>query len=179
MLKFCNITENDLELVLKWRTQEEVTRYMFTDVENDLAAQRNWFKKISQDSSCRYWLMQYQTKQIGVIGITDINRLHRHCALSYYIGDNSFRGIGGIIPPYIYNYVFEKLAMNKILAEVMEGNEQVMKLHLLYGYRQVGVYKQHVYKYGRFHDVYVLELLRDEWEKRARKYKKYVAEFES
>lgn len=179
MLKFCNITEDDLELILSWRTKENVTKYMFSDVENDISAQRQWFQRISADSSCRYWMIHFQNQPIGVIGITDIDRNHKRCSLAYYIGNDTFRGIGGIIPPYVYNYIFQNLNMNKIVAEVMEGNEQVMKLHLLYGYRQVGVYKQHIFKYDTFHDVSVFELLKTDWENSAGKYKKCVASFES
>ena len=46
MINFRKITEDDLTLILRWRTDPEVTRYMSTDIEFDLEKQTNWFKQI-------------------------------------------------------------------------------------------------------------------------------------
>jgi hypothetical protein len=35
-MKFRKVREQDLELILKWLTRPEVTRYMYTDVEYDM-----------------------------------------------------------------------------------------------------------------------------------------------
>jgi UDP-4-amino-4,6-dideoxy-N-acetyl-beta-L-altrosamine N-acetyltransferase len=177
VLRFDHITENDLELILSWRTRENITQYMYTDISKDMEEQKKWYQWISSNPTCRYWLMYYQERPIGVIGITDIDVKNNRCSLTYYIGDEASRGIGGIIPPYIYNYIFTVLQFNKIIAEVMEGNERVMKLHQLHGYRQVGIYKEHIYKYDRYHDVTVLELLDSEWQRIGKRYKKCIANF--
>ncbi len=177
MLRFGKITEKDLELILSWRIKESVTRYMFSDIENDLNKQKEWYQRISFDSSCQYWMIYYEEQPIGVIGLTAIDKRNNHGFLAYYLGEEKSRGIGGIIPPYFYNYVFARLNLKKIIAEVMEGNENVMKLHLLNGYRQVGVLKEHIYKYERFHDVFLFELLDSEWAEKGRRYQKCLANF--
>jgi UDP-4-amino-4,6-dideoxy-N-acetyl-beta-L-altrosamine N-acetyltransferase len=177
MLRFDPIRDVDLELVLSWRTHPSITQYMYTDISPDMEEQRKWHQWISSNAACRYWLIHYQEKPIGVIGLTDIDAKHKRCSLTYYIGDETFRGIGGIIPPYVYNYVFTVLQFKKVIAEVMEGNEKVMKLHQLHGYRQVGIYKEHIYKYDRYHDVTVLELLDTEWQRIGKRYKKCNAHF--
>ena len=177
MLRFDHIREEDLELILSWRTHPNVTQYMYTDISNDIEGQKKWLQWISSDPACCYWLIHYQEKPIGVIGLTDIDAKNKRCSWTYYIGDETFRGIGGIIPPYLYNYIFNVLQFKKIIAEVMEGNERIMKLHQLHGYRQVGIYKEHIYKYDRYHDVTVLELLDTEWQRIGKKYKKCIAHF--
>ncbi|AJQ26096.1 UDP-4-amino-4,6-dideoxy-N-acetyl-beta-L-altrosamine N-acetyltransferase [Pelosinus fermentans] len=177
MLRFDPIREEDLELVLSWRTKQNITQYMYTDISKDLEEQKKWHQRISLDPTCCYWLIHYQEKPIGVIGLSEIDAKNKRCSLTYYIGDETVRGLGGIIPPYIYNYVFTVLQFKKIIAEVMEGNDQVVKLHQLHGYRHVGIYKEHIYKYDKYHDVTVLELLDVEWQRIGKRYKKCNAHF--
>jgi len=151
MLKFHKVKKKNLEQILKWRTLPKVTRFMVTDIENNIENQKNWFNKISGDKYQKYWIISYQSKDIGVIYLTKINYESKHCTWGYYIGEPNQSGIGGIIPPYLYNYVFLEMKFNKIIAEVMEGNEKLMKLHEIHSYRFVGKYKNHIYKNGNYY----------------------------
>lgn len=177
MLKFSKIQEEHLPLLLAWRTDPDVTRYMFTDVANDMDAQNKWYQKSLTDESSRYWIISYQDKYIGALYLTDIDRSNKRCSWGYYIGEAEHRSLGGFIPLYLYNYVFHELKFRKIVAEVMAGNEDVMKMHEMFGYRFVGRYENHIYKYDQYHDVFIYELLADTWNA-SKKYKRFVAEFE-
>lgn len=178
MLKFVKMREEHLPLVLKWRTLPEVTRYMFTDIDNDMRKQELWYKRISLDSANRYWIISLNERLIGVVSLNDIQTTHKCCSWAFYIGEPDCRLIGGMIAPYVYRYVFEVLGFKKITGEVMEGNENVRKMHVVQGCRQVGEWKQHVFKYGRYHDVYLFEMLDSDWEKVKGRYVNCVAEFE-
>jgi len=177
MLKFLKIQEEHLALLLTWRTDPEVTRYMFTDVADDLEAQKKWHQKTLTDDSSRYWIISYQDKCIGAVYLTDMDFANKHCGWGYYIGDASARSLGGIIPPYLFNYIFHELKFIKLIAEVMEGNQNVMKLQEMFGSRLVGRYENHIYKYDKYHDVFIYELLADTWNS-SKKYKRFIAEFE-
>jgi UDP-4-amino-4,6-dideoxy-N-acetyl-beta-L-altrosamine N-acetyltransferase len=60
---------------------------------------------------------------------------------------------------------------------VLGGNERVLKLHEMLGYRRVGVYRDHVGKDDGWHDVVLWELLREDWVSQARRFGRYVAAF--
>ena len=177
MLKFQKIKKENLEQILQWRNLPEVKRFLFTDIENNMENQRTWFNKISTDKYQKHWVISYQDQNIGVINLANIDYKNKYCSWGYYIGEPSQRGLGGIIPPYLYNYVFLEMKFNKIIAEVMEGNEKVMKLHEMYGYRFVGKYKNHIYKDGMYYDNFVYELLAITWTS-MNKYKNNVSLFE-
>ncbi len=178
MLKFIKVRESHLEQILKWRTQPEVTRYMFTDVEYDMDRQRAWFQRISADRTCRYWLISFQDRPIGLVSFNDIDERNRRCSWAYYIGESEYRLIGGMIAPYVYRYGFGRLKLRKITGEVMAGNENVRRMHRLQGCREVGFYRDHIYKYGAFHDVYLYEILDEDWERLQGRYQNCIAEFE-
>ena len=178
MIRFVRLDQSHLELVLRWRTDEFVTRYMYTDVENDLTKQYEWFDKIKHSRTDKYWMVILRDVPVGVISLNGIDLANRKTSWGYYIGDERHRMYGGLVPPYLYNFIFHNMGLNKITAEVMQGNENLLKLHRMHGYRDVGLFKNHILKYDNYYDVYILELLKADWDLKADKYKKYLASFE-
>lgn len=176
MIRFTPLKEEHLSTVMAWRAQPEVARYMFTDFKPDLEQQRRWFKKISGDDTYRYWVILYQDVPVGVVNLAAIDERNRRCTAGYYIGELDYRSVGAMVPPYLYNHVFRGMGFNKIYGEVLGGNEQILKIHHQHGFREVGVYRDHVWKDGAFHDVILIELLADVWLKQKR-YQGYTAEF--
>lgn len=177
MIRFVKLREKHLEQVLEWRTQEDVTKFMNTDIEKDMDKQREWFRRISNSETDAYWIIEIKGKSVGVISLNNIDHLNKRTSWGFYIGEEKYRLYGGIIPPYFYNYIFSKFDFHKITAEVMEGNDNVLKLNLFHGYRLVGMYKDHILKNGSYRDLNLLELLKEDW-LHLNKYQKYVGEFE-
>ena len=82
-----------------------------------------------------------------------------------------------MIPPYLYNYVFQEMKFRKIYGELVAENKNIMKIHQMHGHRQVGVYRDHIFKNDQFHDVILSELLSEVWLAQKR-YQQYIAIFE-
>jgi UDP-4-amino-4,6-dideoxy-N-acetyl-beta-L-altrosamine N-acetyltransferase len=158
--------------------QPAVTSVMITDVDPDMAKQRQWFARVSKDPTVRYWMIMFGDAPIGVMNLAEINQHHRRCSAGYYIGNLDFKQLGAVIPPYLYNHVFIDLRLNKIYGEVVASNTAVLRMHALHGYRQVGTYRKHVVKNGEFLDIVAIELLAETWLAQP-KYRRYVATFES
>ncbi len=177
LIKFARLEEKHLEMVMGWRVKPDITRYMFTDVEYDLDKQRRWFHKISGDDTYRYWIIYFRDIPIGLVNLAAIDRVNRRCTAGYYIGELEYRSLGALIPPFLYNYVFHVMEFRKIYGEVIAGNENILKLHALHGFRQVGVYRDHVFRDRRFHDVVLIELLAESWLAQKR-YQRDLAHFE-
>lgn len=177
MFAFKRLKEADLEMVMRWRLQPEVAEYMFTTIDNDLQKQRQWFHKVSQDDSCRYWIIEYQNIPIGVVNLMAIDVVNQRCGAGYYIGDLKYKNVGALVPPFLYNHVFKTMGLHKIYGEVIAHNKGILQIHAMHGYHQVGVSKDHVYKDGRFHDVVMVELLAGAWGQQKR-YQKDIAHFE-
>ena len=177
MLTFPKVREEHLELIMGWRSKSEVNAGMFTHVTYDMDAQRKWFRTVSTDPACRYWLISYGDRPIGVISLEQISWTYRRCSASYYVGEAEYRQLGGIVPLYLYNYVFGRLKLHKMFGEVLASNETVLRIHRMHGYREVGRYKDHVCRAGQFEDVVLVELLAETWFAQGR-YRHFVAEFE-
>jgi UDP-4-amino-4,6-dideoxy-N-acetyl-beta-L-altrosamine N-acetyltransferase len=178
-IRFEKLQEKHLEMVLKWRVQPDVTRYMATDIEYDTGKQKQWFQTISNDESSQYWVITYKAIPVGLIALVDTNWAHRYTNWTYYIGEEKYRlALGSIIPLYFYNYIFNDLKLNKIFASVMAENRGIKRMLQFHGFREVGVYKQHIYKNNCYHDLLMMELLVDHWKTKCDKFGEYVGVFE-
>lgn len=177
MIQFCKLQEEHLEKVMGWRVKPEISSNMITDVEYDMKKQHRWFNSIIKDDTCRYWVVSYRNILIGLINLAVIDGKNFRCSAGYYIGELEYRQLGAEITPYLYNYVFKEMKFRKIYGEVMWGNESILTIHKLHGFRDVGIYKDHIFKNGNYFDVVLIELLSDVWLK-LKKYQSYIAEFD-
>ncbi|MFZ4712623.1 MAG: UDP-4-amino-4,6-dideoxy-N-acetyl-beta-L-altrosamine N-acetyltransferase [Bacteriovoracaceae bacterium] len=176
MFNFKKLTEKDLERVFNWRQKPFVTKYQFTDIQKDYQKHLDWFARVSKDPNFKYWVIHLNERPIGLFNLSNFDVVNSRTNAGYYIGEEDCLHLGGIVPPYLYNYVFQKLKMNKIYGEVVEGNS-IIKIHLLHGYRQVGTYQQHITKNKEFFNVHAVELMAQDWLK-LRRYSSYTCPFE-
>ncbi|MEW5994994.1 MAG: GNAT family N-acetyltransferase, partial [Candidatus Zixiibacteriota bacterium] len=68
-LVFRKIKEEDLEMILKWRTMPEVSTYMYTDFEPDMEKQRQWFKRINNDPARMDWIITVDDEDVGEVSL--------------------------------------------------------------------------------------------------------------
>lgn len=160
------LKEEDLDMVAKWRMLPEVTKYMYTDPIITPESQRKWFDTIKNNNSVKYWTIVLDQTKVGLLCLTNIDFINKRCYWGYYIGDLSARGKGlaRILECNIYDYVFYKLGLNKLCADVLAFNEKVILIHKKFGSEVEGILKQHIYKNGKFHDVVCMGITKGKWD---------------
>src|ERR1044072_7832665 len=89
-----DLREEDKSMILRWRNHPETATYMYTDHQITEEEHERWFTKIQRDASCRYWILQNNGKDVGVLGIVQIDMHNRRCYWAFYL-DPEMRG-GGI-----------------------------------------------------------------------------------
>lgn len=166
MFHFRRPTLDDAAMLLRWRTDPFITRFMFTDLENpDVERQRAWIAAMEARDDFRHFVIEHEGRPVGYLSYSEIDRLHRRCCSGSYIAEEADRRrIAGFLHCFIMDYCFHGLGMNKLVNYFMEGNDAVIRIQRLLKCREVGTLKDHVFKNGRFHDVLVFETLRSEWE---------------
>lgn len=160
------LAEADLERVRQWRNSPEVSKYMYSENYISESDQVRWYTKIKDDTSCYYWIIEYDGKALGVASLTDINPTLDSCFWAFYLGDTSLRGCGiGAKTEYrVLSFVFDVLKLNKLRCEVLISNPQVICMHEKFGFRREAYYREHVKKNGGYLDVIGLAMLKKEWE---------------
>jgi len=171
MFRFRRPTLDDAAMLLRWRTDPVITRFMFTDLENpDVERQRAWLQAMEQRRDFRHFIIEHREegqegRPVGYLSYSEIDMVHRRCSSGSYVAEEQDRRkLAGFLHSFIMDYCFYGLEMNKLVNYFMEGNDGVIRIQRIVKSREVGVLRQHVFKGGRFHDVFIFETLRSDWE---------------
>ena len=155
------MTENDQKQILAWRTDPEISRLMYSDVQTpSLARQIEWFKQISEKKDYEYWVIESGGVPVGVANLAAFDAEHSRTDWAFYLGDRSKRGsgLGAKVEYAIIFYVFFHLKLCKLCCQVLSNNLEVVRLHEKFGFEREGVLRHHFHRGGEWLDVYLLSL---------------------
>ncbi len=62
------------------------------------------------------------------------------------------------------NFAFNELNLHRVCLTVFSYNETAVTLYESLGFRREGIYREHVERDGRRHDMILFGILRREWE---------------
>jgi RimJ/RimL family protein N-acetyltransferase len=162
--RFRNPRIDDAEMLLDWRTRPEITRYMFTDLDPDLERQRNWLRACETREDFVHFVIEWQDRPVGYLSFAEIDRVHRRCTPgTYLLLEPKQRYIAAFTHSFVLDYAFYRLGMHKICYSIMGGNDNFIRAKAMMGVRSVGVLREHIFKYGSFHDVHLFEITEAEW----------------
>lgn len=148
---------------------------MNTDIVDDIESQQKWLEACYDKSDYYHWIVQIDNKPIGLINLADYDHNQKITSWGLYIGDDESLGFGGFVPPYFYNWVFDKLNVEKIRAAVFFNNVSVINLHKLHGYSLCPELNYSISKNGREISIVVMELNKLSWNKS--KFGRFQADF--
>lgn len=162
-----NVREEDLEMVRTWRMLPEITRYMYTDPMISPEDQLAWHRAVTASPQDLVWVIEMveDTVPVGILSLSDIDKVHSRACWAYYIADDRARGKGlaKTLELNIYAHVFETMALHRLWCEVFAFNHRVVAIHEKFGSRVEGVLRQHIRKNGEVHDVVRMAVLSEEW----------------
>ena len=161
---FRRVKPDDSAITLRWRQDPDISRFMYTDLNHDEPEQRKWIVSCLYRSDFQHFIIMAKDREIGYLSFSDIDQINRRCSTGNYIYNrDDRRHYSGLLHTFIMDYCFNLLGCHKIVNTIMVGNERNVKIQRILRFRHVGIYKDHIYKYGIYHDVHVFELLASEW----------------
>lgn len=134
MIRFREIVLDDAKKILDWRTSERITKFMTSDMKYDLEGQQRWLAASFNKPDYYHWIIQYGDRDVGFLNFVDWSCEEKTTSWGFYIGEDEALGAGGLVPPYFYNFAFDILGVEKVLAEVFYNSTSVIELHLKQGY---------------------------------------------
>lgn len=103
---------------------------------------------------------------IGIMNIS-ISAMHNRGELAYWIGKPYWgKGYGTEAAQVLLSYGFEQLELHKIFAEAYTSNPGSWRIMEKIGLVYEGTLRQHVYRFGQYHDLAFYGMLRDEYRQR-------------
>jgi RimJ/RimL family protein N-acetyltransferase len=102
---------------------------------------------------------------IGLVGLKDIHILNQSAEFYVIIGDPAAwgKGYGTESTKMMLRYGFMELNLNRIQTQDMEGNIGGWRADEKAGFKYEGTLRQVIPRFGKFHDVRVYSILRQEY----------------
>lgn len=100
----------------------------------------------------------------GLVEVRDIDREHSQGELSFWLTLDAWgKGYMSEVVQAVVKYAFENLFLNRLFAYHMLRNPASGRVLEKNGFKQEGLLRQRVQKWGQFEDVALWAILRQEW----------------
>ena len=137
------IIKSDINYLNDWKNDEDVYRFLgggFMPISID--QQEKWLDSIIDltGNNKRFIICNNLDAPVGMVGLYDINWIHRTCEIGIYIGDkNSYgSGFGRESCTLIEKFAKEYLNIRKVRLNVVFKNDAALKMWNVLGYKKVG-----------------------------------------
>jgi len=165
LIELREIKTRDKDKLREWRNMPEISKYMYSDHHITAEEHEKWFNRINNDKTTKYWIIVCDNEDIGLVNLYDIDSRNSRCYWAFYISSPNARGkgVGSFVEYSVLNYVFDELELNKLCCEVLGFNEPVIRMHKKFGFKEEGLFQEHIIKNNKPNKVYCLAILRSEW----------------
>lgn len=135
LLNFTELSEEEHLLILSFRNQDEIRKWMYNSHEISLDEHLNFIDLLKQSSDKLYFLLRDEkSKNLGVIYFSDITTDSSEFGLY-----SMQRGVGATLMQQIITYAKETLKITTLKCEVFKENRRAIKLYKSFGFK---VYKE-------------------------------------
>ncbi|MFN8473113.1 MAG: GNAT family protein [Anaerolineae bacterium] len=154
-----------LENYCLWFADQEVTRYLLVNLPPAAKQEQEWFDRMTASDRTVYWGIFVDGVHVGGTSLESINWQQRHGASGTIIGDKRYwhRGVGSATMRLRTHYGFHQLGFEKLKSSAFAENTGSRRSLEKAGYQQSGIERREIFREGRWHDIILYELLREDW----------------
>lgn len=159
--------DTDPPRFVPWFADMEVTRYLGRRGAVALYQEVDYFKRAGESKNDVQWMIDVAGETVGSTGIHQIDWQSAHATTGTLIGDKRWwrKGVASEAMALRTRYAFRELNLHKLITEVYVDNPASRRALEKAGYRTVGIHREQYFTLGRWHDVWIGEVLRDDWER--------------
>ena len=154
LIDFIKLSQNQKKMILNWRNSDSIRKWMYSNKPIELTSHFEFIEKLKNDKFNKYFLVQEEAINVGVIYFINIDSSLEECEFGIYAKPNS-KGFGKILIKSTINYAFNHLKIRRLIAEVLVENNIAINLYTKFGFKQV------VKKLVDTREVFVMELINE------------------
>jgi RimJ/RimL family protein N-acetyltransferase len=163
------IHPEDYELLFQWINDRDTVLFNSSYKPIHRNMHQEWFETITKREDQRIFGIRLKggEKLIGTCQLTEIDQLNRLAQLQIRIGNDSERGkgYGTEAIRLLLKYAFNDLNLNRVYLFLYANNERAYQSYLKAGFKREGLLRSAAYIDGKYTDVVVMGVLREECEK--------------
>jgi ribosomal-protein-alanine N-acetyltransferase len=155
----------DAALMITWFEDLEVTRFIKLRNPPSAEAEKEFLDKMARDETVVFWTVEHEDKVVGGTSIVAIDWRNGHGTTGTVIGDKAAwgKGLARELMQLRARYAFTQLPLRKLKSAYMEGNEASGRAQAAAGYREVGRYRADRFVDGKWIDLILTEVHREDW----------------
>ncbi len=167
-IHFRPIEPNDEPKLRQWINDPRIWSTLSHRPPTNVCREREWIDNLGKDDKHYNFgiVVSEDDRLIGSCGL-HLGKPHaRRAGFGIMIGDVDAQnqGYGSEAVQLAVRFGFEEINLNRIELSVLGGNDRAMRCYEKAGFVREGCRRQQTYRHGKFIDVYVYGILRDEWE---------------
>jgi RimJ/RimL family protein N-acetyltransferase len=166
------IERGDLARYYEWINDPDVLQGLSVNLPMSTVDEERWFDGTTHREQAEKPLANEVQEQggwrlIGNCAFFDFDWTSRAAEFGIMIGDKSVwdQGYGTETVRLLVKHGFETLNLNRIVLRVFDNNRRAVRAYEKAGFTLEGTLRQAAYKNGAYHDMYVMSVLRREWDK--------------
>lgn len=171
-VRFRSIEEEDIHKFVKWINDAEVRNGILLILPVSVVEEKKWFANIlDRDKVERPLVIEIQEggtwEAIGNCGFVNLNWRCRSAELGIMIGEKRYwnQGYGTDAMHLLLKIGFDTLNLNRIMLKVYANNPRAIHVYEKVGFIMEGTLRQAEFRNGDYLDVFVMSVLRSEWNK--------------
>lgn len=133
-VNFTTLNEAQKAMILEWRNHPNVRAYMYNTGVISQKTHLEFIESLKTKENKRYFLVQRENENIGVIDFTDITPTSATMGI-YANPYLTQKGIGSVLLQTIVDYAFDILKVQTLKAEVFATNAKAKTLYKKFGFR--------------------------------------------
>jgi len=164
---------DDLKHYYEWVNDPEVTCGLSMYLPMSTRDEEKWFEaQLEKEAVERPLAIDLRQgdgwKLIGSCSVFDINWVSSSAELGIMIGEKSVwnQGLGTQVMTLLLRHCFETLNLNRAFLHVFGENARARRSYEKAGFVVEGCMRQAVFKQGKYDDIYIMSVLRGEWNAR-------------
>ena len=166
---------SDISLFVQWFNDSETVSYLSARAPMSHVGEEAWFAQMTaQQGKDGYHFVMCRLEDdrpIGTVGLFHLDLVNGNAGIGISIGDKSLWGLGyGTDAMFaVLDFGFGQLRLERMWLEVYDFNTRAMRSYEKCGFVLEGTQRRAIYKEGRFIDVLLMSILREEWAGHSRK----------
>jgi RimJ/RimL family protein N-acetyltransferase len=166
---------DDIPIFVRWMTDAETTSFLSMRSPLSLEMEEDWFERTTaQQGKDGYFFTICRLdddRPIGTIGLFGLDPYNGKAGLGITIGEKQLwgQGYGSDALNALVDFGFGALRLERIWLEVYDFNTRGRRSYEKCGFILEGTERHAAYREGRYVDVHLMSILRDEWQQLERK----------
>lgn len=159
----------DIELAQTYINDYEVSRNLSPGIPFPLLThdEEKWFQsQSSQNHTYSFAIESVSDAQyIGGCGVNAVDWKNSVASVGIFIGDKGYwnKGYGSEAMGLLLRFIFTQMNINKVRLDVYSFNERAIACYTKCGFLTEGVRRQELFRDGRYYDIIIMGVLRNEW----------------